>query len=241
MVDKTWLLHRNQFGRRFKNMLISAAISLKDSGFVGKKLNVYFEKTQVAPLCLAIPVITGTPAVGQTLTCSNGTWAGQPAPTLTKQWMKDSVNIAGATGNTYVIAAGDAGSVITCKVTGTNAYGTYFAVASGVSIPAADEPAGETIPPLAYKPANQVLPWIEGDTISGVLLTVQPGTWDAEPAADYAYQWKVDSQAVPGEISATFLLSEADVGGLITCTVTASNSEGSSQRTTVAVGPVDAA
>lgn len=65
------------------------------------------------------PAITGTPTVGQTLTCSNGTWT--KSPTFTRQWNRGGVPIAGATATTRLLAAEDAGAVMTCTVTATNA------------------------------------------------------------------------------------------------------------------------
>lgn len=64
------------------------------------------------------PAITGTAQVGQTLTVTNGTWAG-PARTFTRQWLRNGAPIAAATGTTYVPVVGDIGAVITCQVTAT--------------------------------------------------------------------------------------------------------------------------
>lgn len=64
------------------------------------------------------PAITGTAQVGQTLTVSNGTWAGNAA-TYTRQWKRGSTNV-GAGALTYQPVVGDIGSPITCIVTATN-------------------------------------------------------------------------------------------------------------------------
>ena len=37
----------------------------------------------------APPNITGSPAVGATLTCQPGTWTGLPAPTYAYRWLRD--------------------------------------------------------------------------------------------------------------------------------------------------------
>lgn len=71
------------------------------------------------PVCSVAPAITGTATVGQTLTCSNGTWT--KSPTFTRQWHRSGVPIIGATGNTRVLTADDAGKTMTCTVKGTNA------------------------------------------------------------------------------------------------------------------------
>lgn len=78
---------------------------------------------QAVPTNSVIPTITGTPTQGQTLTAGNGTWAGTPSPTLTRQWLRGTTPIGGATGATYVVQVGDVGSVIRLRVTGTNSWG----------------------------------------------------------------------------------------------------------------------
>lgn len=62
------------------------------------------------------PVVSGTAGVGETLSVTDGTWAGSPS-TFTYQWKRDDVAISGATSNTYVLVSGDAGNNISCTVT----------------------------------------------------------------------------------------------------------------------------
>ncbi len=69
-----------------------------------------------APVNTALPTITGTPAVGKTLTATPGTWDVAKL-TFTYQWQADGVDIAKATGKKYKVGAGDAGKAITVKVT----------------------------------------------------------------------------------------------------------------------------
>lgn len=71
------------------------------------------------PINSVLPAITGTPTQGQTLTVSNGTWTN--SPTYARQWKRAGEPITGATATTYNLVADDAGSVITCTVTATNA------------------------------------------------------------------------------------------------------------------------
>lgn len=75
----------------------------------------------VGPSPTVLPAVTGTPTVGQTLTTTNGTWDG--APTFTRQWVRGSQPIAGATALTYVLVSADAGFHIFCRVTATNGSG----------------------------------------------------------------------------------------------------------------------
>jgi hypothetical protein len=60
-----------------------------------------------APVNTVAPAVTGTATVGQTLSTTNGTWLGAPAPTFTYQWQRSGSNIGGATSSTYVLVAAD--------------------------------------------------------------------------------------------------------------------------------------
>lgn len=69
------------------------------------------------------PTITGTPTTGQTLTAGAGTWGGTPAPTITRAWYADNVVIAGQTGTTLVLAAGQTGKRVSVEEIATNTAG----------------------------------------------------------------------------------------------------------------------
>ena len=73
-----------------------------------------------------MPTIAGTAAKGQRLTARAGIWS--PAPvTLRFQWKRSGLNIAGATGNTYLLGAADTGKTITVTVTGSKTGYTTLA------------------------------------------------------------------------------------------------------------------
>jgi hypothetical protein len=89
------------------------------------------------PVNTVAPVISGTAAVGQTLTTTNGTWTGTPTITFAYQWRRDGANIPGATSSTYVVQVADQGAGITCRVTATNPDGFRAATSNTITIPAA--------------------------------------------------------------------------------------------------------
>lgn len=67
-------------------------------------------------------IITGSPAVGGTLTVSPG--INEPvADSVTYQWQRNGVNIIGATATTYVVTADDAGKQI--RVVETSVKASY--------------------------------------------------------------------------------------------------------------------
>lgn len=88
------------------------------------------------PINTVAPVVSGTASVGSTLSTTNGTWTGAPAPTFTYQWQRSGSDIGGATSSTYVIQTADAGSTLRCVVTATNSVGAVSANSnSTASIP----------------------------------------------------------------------------------------------------------
>ncbi|HWD14331.1 MAG TPA: hypothetical protein VG519_13355 [Pseudochrobactrum sp.] len=91
------------------------------------------EPVDTAPVNAVLPAITGTPQVGASLTVSNGTWTGAPAPTYTWQWKADAANINGATAASYVLTEAELGKVITCVVTGTNSAGNANATSAATA------------------------------------------------------------------------------------------------------------
>ncbi|MHC5307510.1 phage tail tube protein [Bartonella sp. LJL80] len=81
-----------------------------------------------APVNTVAPTITGTPAVGQTLTADAGTWSGDP--TFTYQWLADGVAIAGSMGASLLLSNNEVGKAISVKVTATNLGGQNTATSS---------------------------------------------------------------------------------------------------------------
>lgn len=69
------------------------------------------------PVNSVLPAITGTKTVGQTLTCSSGTWS--KSPSYSYQWLRNGSPIIGANASTRLLAAGDAGALMSCTVTAT--------------------------------------------------------------------------------------------------------------------------
>ncbi len=71
-------------------------------------------------LTTATPTITGTAAVGATLTAHAGTW-GPGQVTLHYQWVRGTSPILGANGATYKVVAADRGKTLAVIVLGTKA------------------------------------------------------------------------------------------------------------------------
>jgi hypothetical protein len=88
-----------------------------------------------APASTVLPAVGGSPSVGQTLTCSPGTWTGSVPQTYAFQWLRDGAAIAGAAAAGYKVVAVDAGHRLACRVTATNSAAGVSAVSVAVSVP----------------------------------------------------------------------------------------------------------
>jgi RHS repeat-associated protein len=190
------------------------------------------------PANTAPPTIAGTVRDGETLTASNGGWSGSTPISYAYQWRRcDSsgaacLDIAGATGSTYVLIHDDVGSRIRVRVTGSNPHGsdTGTSAASGSVDPA--------------PPANTSPPTISGTPRTGRTLTADNGTWTGTPTISYAHQWRRCDTAgancadIAGATSSSYVLTEADGGATIRVQVTASNAGGSTAATSAQTGVV---
>lgn len=90
-----------------------------------------------APTDAIVPSISGTAGLGETLSCSDGSWLGNGAAvSFSYQWLRNGSPIAGATASSYVVQTGDQGYTLTCEVTASNSAGHETATSAGIAIPA---------------------------------------------------------------------------------------------------------
>lgn len=86
------------------------------------------------PVNTAVPVVSGTATVGQTLTTTNGTWTNTPT-SYTYKWLRNGVAITGATASTYVLVSADSGKTVKSDVIAVNAVGSSAdALSAGTAV-----------------------------------------------------------------------------------------------------------
>jgi hypothetical protein len=79
------------------------------------------EAPTLPPTCVTAPYVGGTGTVGSTLSCTMGTWTGEPTAYAYK-WLRDTATV-GTDSNTYVVADTDVGHNLSCVVTASNGGG----------------------------------------------------------------------------------------------------------------------
>lgn len=200
----------------------------------GKTPNTYRRQivlkaaASTAPSNSVPPSVSGTAAVGQTLTADPGAWSGATSgPNYA--WYRQFKNaggtpgartvIPGATAVSYSPVTGDADYDISVDVTYSNAVGSTTVSSSNVKhIPRA--------PVLVNAPAIPTGTPHTGDTITSTV-----GTYDAyDPPTSYTAQWFRNAAPITGETALSYLLQQTDEGANtpgITCHITAINGGGS--------------
>ncbi|HTZ64350.1 MAG TPA: carboxypeptidase regulatory-like domain-containing protein [Solirubrobacteraceae bacterium] len=115
----------------FQKAKAIAVTTGSNTGGINESLHEAFPTT---PASTTAPALTGTPVVGQTLSCSQGSWSHEPTY-LAYQWLRNGSLISGQTGSTYTLQPADQGRSITCTVWAGNGAGVASATSSALAIP----------------------------------------------------------------------------------------------------------
>jgi hypothetical protein len=95
--------------------------------------------TELAPIAVSPPTITGTAVQGQTLTAAPGTWTA-PEATFTYQWQRcdaggaNCAPVVGATAATYAVTPADVGTTLNVVVTAANRFGAPSATSTATPV-----------------------------------------------------------------------------------------------------------
>jgi subtilisin family serine protease len=184
-----------------------------------------------APSNISPPTISGSAALGQTLTEGRGSWTKEPT-SFAYGWLRCNPSgtscqqIFGASGQSYLPVARDVGHTLRALEVASNAAGS--------SAPAESAPSAVVV---ATAPFASSLPTITGATTVGETLTASTGAWKESPTT-YAYQWlRCDASgsncaAIALATISSYTLVEADAGATLRVAVVASNAAGSSAPAT---------
>lgn len=111
---------------------VNARIILDRPGLVPWETTAYAVPSLITTQSTA-PNISGIGTVGQVLTAFAGRWAGGGL-TISYQWERGGVPIAGATSRTYTLVGADAGTTVTCVITASNGLGSASTEPTGIAV-----------------------------------------------------------------------------------------------------------
>jgi hypothetical protein len=136
---------------------------------IGAPLQATAGPGNAPPASVSAPSVSGSAAVGSTLSASTGTWSGKGLK-YSFAWQRcdgtgGSCAPSGGTASTYVLGSGDAGATFRAAVTATNKGGSATATSAAtapVTAPVASSPpppaAPPPPPPPSADPSGEAMP-----------------------------------------------------------------------------------
>ncbi|WP_052492677.1 sunset domain-containing protein [Leucobacter komagatae] len=190
---------------------LSVAVRARQAGYEpAVETSAATRAVSAGALTTSKPSVTGTAAVGYTLTAKPGTWGPKPAK-LAYQWLRNGASISKATGSTYRLSAADVGKRISVRVSGSLSGYTTTSQTSAQT--------ATVLRTLTGAPA----PTISGSVAVGKRLTARAGTWKPAPVA-LSFQWLRNGAPIKGATKSAYTLTAADGGAKITVRVTGKKS-----------------
>jgi hypothetical protein len=125
------------------------------------QLELTRELLAIAPVNTKAPAVTGTPVVGEMLSCSPGSWESQSSPAFSYRWLRNGASIH--EGSSYVATGDDVGQELACEVTASNREREATSATSGAVEVAA---AALGMPPLPVTPLAVAPPAASGGVLS---------------------------------------------------------------------------
>jgi hypothetical protein len=231
---RRWRRDGQRAGLLLSSGLIALVASVSAIALSGGGATVARAQSQATPpKNTALPSVSGSAAVGQTLTASSGSWSGDTPISFAYQWRRcdsngsNCVSVSGASSSTYVVGSSDVGFRMRARVTATNAAGQASADSNATAAVA-----------TAASPKNTSEPTISGSPVQGQKLTGSNGTWTGTAPITFTLQWvrcPSDGGApdggnctfISGATSSAYTLTSSDVGKRMRFRVKAANSAGS--------------
>jgi surface protein len=190
-------------------------------------------QTFTAPTNDVAPSITGNdPAtIDDVLTRVEGTWSGNPTPTLAGEWYRNNV-ATGETGSTYTVTAADDNSFIFYRETATNAIGS-----------ASEDSAAVTVEDFTV-PAITGSPTIAGTEEVGETLTATAAAATGNPSPTTTWQWQRSADGstgwadIAGATASTYTLVAADETNYVRVKQIETNALGTDEAVSAATGQI---
>ena len=207
-----------------------------------------------APRNLSEPIISAERTSGETITATEGTWAGFPAPVLTYQWHScpsqvttPSQSLAGctalgpvSTSKTLELEEEHAGRFIRVEEIATNTV-------NGSTTPTSRRKGSISSEAIRTLPEFASTPTISGDHHVGRILTARAGTVSGFETPTLTYTWYGCDSRVTASVSEpegcallsgasptnTYRLTDAAAGKFVIAVVTATNPVGAVSKSSV--------
>ena len=210
----------------------SLTVEVSDNGTPGltDSATVTINLNDINDVPVGAPTITGLVLEDQTLTAdTSGITDDDGIGAFSYQWLRDGINIAGATGSTYTLGDADVGTRISVQVSYTDGHGTT----EGPLVSAQTAPVAN----VNDAPTGSVS--IGGTPAEDQTLTATNTLADADGMGVVSYQWRRDGVDIAGATGSSYTLGDLDVGTTVTVVARYTDGHGASESVPSAgVGPV---
>ena len=191
--------------------------------------------TGAAPDNSTQPDPSGKAEDGQKVAVDPGNWSGQKPITFSYQWQACNAasvcaDIAGATGQSFLVTSSQVGSKLRATVTATNAAGK---ASTSSNLTAA------VIAKTTGSPVNTALPLISGSKLVGHTVQASTGVWTGATTG-FGYQWSrcntngTSCASISGATGQSYGIGTVDAGNALRVSVTATNPTGSTSAISAA-------
>ena len=167
----------------------------------------------------AVTIDNTVPDEGDLLSASNTLADGDGLGTISYQWLRDSVSIAGATGSTYTTVQADVSTAIRVVASYTDGEGNAESVSSTVT---ADVENVNDAPTGAVTIDNTTPN--EGDFLAATNTLA-----DEDGLGAITYQWQRDGMNISGGTGSSYTTIQDDVGTAISVVASYTDSEGTAE------------
>jgi len=214
------------------NTNITCLVTATDSEVSRSKLSNTLGPVLGLPYNLTAPVLSGTEIIGEVLSVTSGTWQGIATITFAYQWRRDSVNIGGATSNTYTLVDSDYQTNIDCVVTATNGLGSSSQDSNDSGLIAGIIPSISGVPTFSgTESVGQTLTATAASTLGRPIPT---RTWKWQRSANGTSGWA----DISGATSITYLLDAGDENNYVRVVQIETNGVGSDSANSVSSGQI---
>ena len=221
------MLAQDQVGKAIK-VVASYTDSFGQVESVSSTLTAQVQNTNDAPI--GDVFISGAMVVGTVISASNtiSDFDGVPVSgpgSISYQWKADGVSISGATSSSLTLLPVWVGKSITVTASYTDLFGVSESMTSSPSVP---------VSLINNNPNGAVT--ISGIAAEGQILSVANNISDEDgiplsgERGAISYQWKADGVAISGARGETLLLSQAQVGKIISAEASYTDRWGTSEK-----------
>ena len=186
-----------------------------DEGFAESVTSAPTAPVTIPPNQAGQATISGVPTVGETLTAAVTDGNGTTTSTIAYRWQADSIDIVGATAQTFTLTNAELNALVSVNVTYTDDDGY------------AEDVTSTAVGPISAGATNVAgAITISGINVVGEALTATVTDPNGTTTSTIAYQWQADGVDIGGATLMDYTLTGAELGAIMSVTASYTDDDG---------------